>query len=328
MKKKKTWETVPGGNERAKAHHKRIMRRQYKHLSIMLAILIPIIVFKHVFGLNKPPAPVVEEVSPSYSADTAKFLEAAEKYNPMGGGMIGKNDMEVIGIDGFPEVNFVATRSRKTKKFFRIAVGVRLRDTKTSQDYLITAAHLFVDPKTKELRKGDVLSFGMPGVINGHSEHFKLDMEQIKANDYAGNDIMVIQIPYTPHLPAFAIKPKNFVETPGKESAYIELVSVLAIRDVGTFKVKQLAVIEDASFFVHDDLLMTSADMFKGVSGSPAFTKDGAHLVGLASQTVNRKGCQLYREDNLCYNLISVVNFDLIQKERELRTAPLERILK
>jgi hypothetical protein len=327
MKKKKTWETVPGGNERAKAHHKRIMRRQYKHLSIMLAILIPIIVFKHVFGLNKPPAPVVEEVSPSM--ETARLLELINKKNPEGRGIIGKNDMVAVGLDDFPWVNIIATRSRESRKAFSVGTAVRLRDSAASQDYLITATHLFIDRRTKEVRKGEILYFGIPGSSFGDGEHFILDMEQVGANDYGENDIMIIQIPHAPHLAAIEIKAESFIAEPSGESFNVEVVSALSFSQEGVFKVQQLAEAEMHSINVEKDTLITSADAFKGVSGSLVFTKikGKRKFLGIMSRATLTPKCSGYKEGQRCFNLIAVVNFDLIQKERELRTAPLKRFI-
>lgn len=173
------------------------------------------------------------------------------------------------------------------------------------------------------------LFYGLNGSSYYTGDYFDLDINKLVKNDFSGNDIIVIPIPYEASLPAYAISPQSFGYLDTVNTSEVTIVSALKFRFKSRmYKVKQFAITYDRDKLFEEELIKTDADLFKGTSGSPIYVteNDSLSIAGLVSRRTNKKLCNNYQPNITCYNLISLVTYDTILKEIEHQNSILTKV--
>jgi len=223
------------------------------------------------------------------------------------GGIIGELGLFEIPTIEYSEVNIIQVLNRKKGEDGEVEAqgsSTRLRDYQNKRDYVLTVAHLF-DYDRAGYKASDFILYVAKNGSFDEGDWFFISPKLYANINPRNNDIIFIPVEYDEHAAAYDLAeylPKSEPSLPSPTT----IVSVLNLKHTKKIrKVRQTAnLLEETNQSAPG--WKTDADLFKGMSGSPAFDDD-QKIIGIVSRVTKVDNCKKFNS-LFCHNIIVSLN--------------------
>jgi len=226
-------------------------------------------------------------------------------------GIIGDLNFTEIATTDNPEVNIIQVVNHKKKEVQSQASGTRLRDYTNKKDYILTAAHL-LSISFDDYKPSDFILFVARNGSFDNGDWYKISPKLFAMINPEDKDTVLIPVDYNKSASAYDIStifPMEPVNLPYK----ISIISQLNLKYAKNLrKVKQSANLLGVTY-LSSPHWKTDADLFLGMSGSPAFNEN-QKIVGIVSRLTKLNNCNVYN-GLLCHNIIAPVEQDWVKAQ-------------